>query len=366
MAKRDPNKTARNRRVADIKIQRRAIQPLVFDEMQTISDGMYTKEASLNAFIGSKTDDYIKLYDEIIQTPMEYKSKWLSGLKRCYTKALKSGSNPRHVVMYNLITGELPNFKKYVSLFLESSFLKHYEEHYKKKPKIDESEYWFGNNNDEFGLLVTPRFSNNQWENDKSEIRHFKKPYWTIAHVMETGLCYMDEAHERTFSNIEDYLQFFRDMVRRTKSKYQLEIADRYIEHIRASDDPLSIPLLIPELRYDHHKKKHQHRLDYLIINPWTLEKYGFEFSPWSAHGKLKGANRKMVEYDKDSRENFEKEMKKHKRYWRKYGVTYIIYTDEDLVLMDEIWSEMKNLLEVPQVAEELEFALIDEIDGLS
>lgn len=47
-------------------------------------------------------------------------------------------------------------------------------------------------------------------------------------------------------------------------------------------------------------------------------------------------------------------------------GVTYIIYTDEDLVLMDEIWSEMKNLLEVPQVAEELEFALIDEIDGLS
>ena len=33
---------------------------------------------------------------------------------------------------------------------------------------------------------------------------------------------------------------------------------------------------------------------------------------------------------------------------------------------MDEIWSEMKNLLEVPQVAEELEFALIDEIDGLS
>lgn len=364
MARRDPNKTARNKRVAEIKAQRRELQPRVFEEMKAACGGKYTAEASLNAFIGSKTDDYIKLHDEVIHTPLEYKSKWLTGLKRCRSKALRTGTDNRHVVMYDLVTGDHPNFKKYLSLFLESSFLKHYEEHYKKKPKLDESEYWFGNNDDEFGLLVTPRFVDGHWENDNSEIRHFKKPYWTVAHVMDTGLCYMGENRFRTFSTIEDYLQFFRDMVRRTKSQYQLDVADRYVEYVTASDDPSSIPLLIPELRYDTHKKKHQHRLDYLIVNPWTLEKYGFEFSPWSSHGKLTGAGRKMFEYDQDAKENFEKEMKKHKRYWRKYGVTYIIYTDEDLALMDDIWSEMQGHLEASKKPEQLEFALLGEIDG--
>ena len=103
MAKRDPNKTARNKRVAEIKSQRRALQPLVFDEMKVACDGNYTKEASLNAFIGSKTDDYINLHDEVITTPLEYKSKWLSGLKRCRSRALRTGTNNLHIVMYDLI-----------------------------------------------------------------------------------------------------------------------------------------------------------------------------------------------------------------------------------------------------------------------
>jgi len=71
MAKRDPNKTARNRKVADIKVQRRALQSSVFDEMRLACSGKYTAEASLNAFIGSKTDDYIKLHDEVIKTPIK-------------------------------------------------------------------------------------------------------------------------------------------------------------------------------------------------------------------------------------------------------------------------------------------------------
>ena len=119
----------------------------------------------------------------------------------------------------------------------------------------------------------------------------------------------------------------------------------------------------LPELRYDPHKKKHQHRLDYLIINPWTHEKYGSEFSPWSAHGKLKGAGRKMADYDKDAEKSFEKEMKRHKRYWRKYGVSYIIYTDDDLSNMDEVWLEMEGHLESSKEPDQLEFALLGDID---
>jgi len=362
MTKRDPNKTARNRMIQSIKDQRRALQPSVFSELSKFESGKYCNENSLNAFIGSKSDDYINLKDEVIKTPMEFKSKWLGGLKKAFSMSKISGADPRHSRIYQLITGTYPNFKKYLSLFLEGSFLKHYEEHYKAKPKIDESECWFGNNADEFGLLVTPRFANGLWENDKSEIRHFKYPYWTLSHVMETGLCYMNEDKIRSFSKLSDYLQFFRDIVRRTKSKYQLEIADCYIAYVNSHASPLSIPILIPELRYDPFKNKHQHRLDFLIINPWSLEKYGFEFSPWSTHGQLKGANRPMSEYNNEAKEQFETEMRKHKKYWRKFGVTYIIYTDEDLANMDDVWGEIKRHLEVSEEPEQLELALLGEI----
>lgn len=362
MSKRDPNKTARNKMIQSIKDRRRVLQPAVFAELNTYEGGKYCNEASLNAFIGSKTDEYLNLHDEVIKTPMEYMSKWLSGLKKATLASKVMGADQRHVRMHQLIFGKYPNFKKYVSLFLESSFLKHYDEHYKTKPKIDESAYWFGNNDDEFGLLVTPRFVAGQWENDKSEIRHFKHPYWTLSHVLETGLCYMGEDKIRSFSKLEDYLQFFRDLVRRTKSPYQLDVADRYIEYVNQHKDSLAVPVLIPELRYDPFKNKHEHRLDFLIVSPWSLEKVGFEFSPWSTHGQLKGAKRTMAEYNKDAKENFESEMRKHKKYWRKYSVNYITYTDEDLADMVAIWEEIRTHLEVSEESEQLELALLNEL----
>lgn len=325
MAKRDPNKTARYKMVEAIKEKRRLLQAAVFRELRTVENGKYCNEASLNAFIGSKSDEYIDLKHDVIKTPMEFVSKWVKGLETCANASKTNLTDPRHLRMYNLLKGNYPNFKKYVGLFLEGSFLKHYDEHYKIKPKIDECEYWFGNNSDEFGFLVTPRFANGQWENDVSEIRHFKYPYWTISHILESGLCYLGEDRIRSFTTVEDFLQFFRDLVRRTKSTYQLQIADKYIEYVKQHESPLSVPVLIPELRYDPFKNRHEHRLDYLIINPWSMSKIGFEFSPWSSHGELTGANRKLKDYNEDAKNNFEKEMRKHKKYWRKYDINYVI-----------------------------------------
>lgn len=362
MAKRDPNKTARNHMINGLKEKRRELQQDVFKELKYFEGGKYCNESSLNAFIGSKTDEYLKLHDDVIKSHTEYVSRWLSGLKKAATTSKISGVDQRHVRVYSLVTGNYPNFKKYLSNLLQSSFLKHYDEHYKTKPKLDESAYWFGNNDDEFGLLVTPRFVSGQWENDKSEIRHFKHPYWTLSHVMETGLCYMGENKLRTFTKLEDYLQFFRDLVRRTKSQYQLEIADRYIDYVSNHERPLSIPILIPELRYDPFKNKHEHRLDFLIINPWSMEKSGFEFSPWSSHGELKVAKRTLAEYNKDAQESFEKEMRKHKKYWRRYGVSYIVYTDGDLADISAIWNEMRSHLENNEETEQLELALLNEL----
>jgi hypothetical protein len=360
MAKRDPNKTARNKKIEAIKAQRRTLQPQVFAELVAVENGKYCNEASLNAFIGSKTEEYIALKEAVISGPHEYASKWLQGLQKKVEASKLSGADPRHQRMWDLIKGkQYPNFKRYLGLFLESSFLKHYEEHYKAKPKIEESEYWFGNNDDEFGLLVTPRFAHSNWENDKSEIRHFSQPYWTLAHLMETGLCYMGENKKRKFTDLGDYLQFFRDMVRRTKSQYQLDIADRYIAYVESHAEPMSIPMLIPELRYDPFKTKHEHRLDFLIINPWSLKKSGFEVSPWSSHGQLKGADKPLAEHNRDAKAHFEREMEKHKKYWRKFGIAYVTYTDADLKDMDAIWEEINQHLEIGEPPDQLELAIL-------
>lgn len=364
MAKRNPNKTARNQRVKAIKEERRVLQKLVFRELKYFEGGRYCNELSLNAFIGSKIDDYIDLRNDVIKTPLEFISKWLKGLKLAAHESAKTNTNPRHQKILKLLNANKPNFKKYVSLFLEGSFLKHYESHCKVKPKIEESEYWFGNNSDEFGLLVTPRFVGKQWENDKSEIKHFKYPYWTISHVLNVGLCYLNENKKYEFSSVSDYLHFFERTVRMSKSKYQLEVAKRYIDFVNNAEEPDSIPLLIPELRYDPFKKLHEHRLDFLIINPWNMSKIGFEISPWSSHGKLSGKTKKLKDLNEEARSNFEREMRKHKRYWRKYNINYITYTDEDLMDMDFIWQEIESYLKIPETNDQLELNLINELLG--
>lgn len=362
MTARNPNTTARNKRVSAIKDERRLLQPKVFKELKTFDNGRINNEASLNAFIGGKIDDYIDLRSDVINTPMEFKAKWLNGLKKAYKESVSTGTEPRHQNMMMLLKGSNPNFRRYVDIFLEGSFLKHYEAFCKVKPEIEESEYWFGNNADEHGLLVTPRFANGKWENDGSEIRHFKHPYWTIAHVLNVGLCPLKSSSKVEFSTLKDYLQFFERTVRMTKSHFQLEIAKKYIEYVEKSDSPGSIPLLIPELRYDPHKIKHEYRLDFLIINPWTMSKIGFEFSPWSTHGQLTGKGKLLKDHNEEAKANFEREMRKHKSYWRKYGIIYVVYTDEDLSDMETIWKEIKKNLELPKKNEQLDLMLIDEL----
>ena len=361
MSKIDANKAARKQRLEELKTQRRNLQTSVFNELKHFEEGRYCNEPSLNAFVGSKHGEYVDLRNEVIKTSMEFTTKWLSGLKEKTKESLRTGRNARHNRMSKLLTGEYPCFKKYVKNFLESSFLKYYESHYKQKPKIDESEFWFGSNDDEYGLLVTPRFANNSWENDGSEIRHFKHPYWTISHVLATGLCVKNDNRICEFSSIADYLNFFHRSIRITKSNYQIKLGKRYIEYVESHKTPESIPLLIPELRYDPLKRKHQHRLDFLIINPWTMSKIGFEISPWSSHGKLAGKDKNLKELNIQAKENFEREMEKHKKYWRKYGINYITYTDYDLENLDKIWFEMKKYLTLDSEPEQLEIHLIRE-----
>ena len=180
---RDPNKTARNKTIAKMKMELRSLLDI------TIPETDRDNELSLNAFIGSKAEKFLDLKNDIIKSPEEYVSKWLNGMEAC----LEQGKQGTILDLHDyLIDSKKKNFNKYCEIFLRRSFLNHYDELSKKRPREDESYYWFGLNNAQHGLFVTPRFNTeiNDWENDKSEIRAFLNIYWSIGHVLKTGLCY--------------------------------------------------------------------------------------------------------------------------------------------------------------------------------
>jgi hypothetical protein len=338
MAKRDPNKTARNIAINQIKEELRSLLDSVMYEIDKDS------ESSVNAFIGSKADDYLDLKNEVIKSPEEYVSKWLAGLD----KGVKEDLGGRFRNMHDLLKDPgNKGFRKYCELFLRRSFLKHYDELSKARPIDDESFYWFGVNDAHYGLFITPRFNPvlNNWENDKSEIRAFSETYWTVGHILKTGLCYPNENRKYEFSMVDDYLNFLYSQVRLTKSEYQLSIANKYIEYVKSSEAPEKIPLLIPEIRYDGAGRKHTYRLDFLIINPYTLDKIGIEISPWSTHGLLSGKHKTLIELNDEARANFEKENKKIKSYFNKFNIYTLIFTDSELADMDSVFKEIKKFL---------------------
>ena len=356
MAKRDPNKTARNKAIENLQTQLRTLLPIVLQETS------HPSEQSLNAFIGSKANDFIDLKNDIIKSPEEYVSRWLAGLD----SLLKGTHSPRHEKINDCLRERANNaFRRYVELFLRRSFLKHFEELSKLRPRVTEAEYWFGVNDAHYGLFVSPRFTNGRWENDKSEIRAFTERYWTIGHVLKTGLCLPGENRKYPFSRVDDYLNFFYAQVRLSKSTYQIQVADRYIQFVNSNPAPHDVPLLIPELRYGEDGRKHVYRLDYLVINPFTLDKIGFEFSPWSAHGLLSGKEKTLTELNAEARANFETEMNKIKAYFSKFDIYTLVFTDSDLNNIDGVFSQIAKYLTTDEPPEQLSLNLIHDYFGM-
>jgi len=117
---------------------------------------------------------------------------------------------------------------------------------------------------------------------------------------------------------------------------------------------------LIPELRYDGREVKHKYRLDSCIIDPDTMNRVGFELSPWSSHGALTGTKEKtQKEINAEASANFDKEMKKHKDFFRKHDVFVLIYTDADLKNIDGVFNDIAKYLTPKAASKQLEFHIM-------
>lgn len=316
----------------------------------------------MNAKIGSKASEFLDLHHDVIISPDQYLN--------LYMRSFKDALSPEDALYPNAHRENFEEFKRskaaqeYLALFLKRSYLKHYTELSRKRPLLAESEIWIGQNRADYGILISPRYNkqSQDWENDKSEIRKFPKLYWTIGHVLETGLVAPGDPDKLTFKDINSYLAFFKNsLVRASGSPHEKRIADLYVDFVRSAHDPEGVPLLIPEYRFEGKAAQHRYRLDFCIINPYTMTKVGYELSPWSTHGylkNLKGLTQKKI--NELAQDNFEKEMKKHKSFFKRHDIYALIYTDSDLSQIDKVFDDMKKYLEPVDEVVQLDFDLMN------
>lgn len=306
-----------------------------------------SQQLSLNAKIGGKHKTYINVTNDVIASADEFVSLWMKGLIHYIRTVDRGREESRAAYQFQQLLANDPVLMEYTVLFLKRTYYRECYHLSKMRPTEEDAELWIGQNQANYGIMVTPRFKNGKWENDVSEIRRFRQDYWTIGHVLETGLLIPNKPKKITFSDLDQYLTFFEDvLVRQSGSPYERQIAERYCAFVRAAPNPNKVPLLIPELRYGGLNGNHIYRLDFTIINPYTLHKQGFELSPWSTHGRLTGLKGKtQSEINAMAKSNFEREMKKHKEYYRKFNIFTLIYTDEDLCDIDTVFDEIKSYL---------------------
>lgn len=351
MAKRDPAKTARNRRVDEITAELNALQGEVLE----------ITECDLQAFhakIGSKYQQFANVKFQCILSSDELLSRYLDGLGR------ELRSKPPYIrqesALYTLARWyrEEPEVSRYIELFIERTFLKKYDEMARIKPEAKDAELWIGGRNAEYGILVTPRFNEDtqEWENDKSEIRKFRPDYFTVGHILVTGMVIPGKSKRIKFPDVDAYLTFFQDtIVRASGSEHQDAIAERYVKFVERADDPLKVPLLIPELRYRGKEKKHRYRLDYCVINPFSLRKVGFELSPWSSHGWLTATTKRLVkEVNAEAAANYARDVEKLRDYFFGRDIFVVVYTDEQLANPDEIFRSIRKYLKPAMIGKQM------------
>lgn len=358
MAKRDPELTRHNKIANELTEELKAIE----DDVVVESGRPNIK--SVHAAYGGKHDTLIDTKNTVIHSADQFVNLWLEGYMRFLDGQIASGLSPHGAMRESFIRLQQSDLlQEYVFTFLKRTYHRHYRSLSKVRPRDEHAFHWIGQERANYGLFVTPRFRNGQWENDHSEIRHFRPRYWTIGHVLQTGLVIPFREERITFTDVEQYLTFFTNsLVRLSGSPHELGIADLYCDHVRQSETPETVPLLIPELRYGGIERDHQYRLDFCVIKEETQERVGFELSPWSTHGYLKGLKgMTQKQINELAQTNFEAEMRKVKAYFRRHNIVVLLFTDEDLRDPNAVFAEIRRFLSPEEVTIQLKLSIVDD-----
>ncbi len=313
---------------------------------------------SLDAKIGSKGNTYLDSVKMQFADSTEYSAKWFEGLiakfekeKELYTKNDIEFNWKARADFENVLLFRDSIINKYVLKFLERMFYRKLDERTRAKPNESLWKIWFGNTLT-LGLVIAPRYGSFGWENDKSEIRKTNYNYWTIGHILETGFVVPEKNQIHRFTSQEDLLSFYINVLNRlSKSKYEMNIGEKYMEYLEKSTDLKNEPFLIPEFRYAGYQKIHKYRLDFTVLNPHTGKFIGFEISPSSSHMSIAKLKAKQHEANTELSQKWEKEMHKRNEYYDEFGITCKTFVDTDLLNINSCFNHISTVLSERQQA---------------
>ena len=315
---------------------------------------------SLHGTIGGKNNTFVDSVRTQFPDFRNFFAKWMKGLidkfqsEREYRGRDHSTVDPSEWSSAERIIEMMKNPKllEYTKLFLERNFYRNLRERTRSKPEEKLWSIWFGYKLT-FGILLAPIFRENEWTNDKSEIRRAPFSYWSIGHIMYTGIIDPENNQLIKFKTIDDLLVFMQSILKRlSSSKYEKQIYDLYIEYLRNSDNVSSIPFLIPELRYGGLEHKHKHRLDYTILNSHVMKFTGFEISPASSHMQVSKLKEKQKLVNQELKAKWIKEMTKRNDYFSDFGISTVTFTDNDLLDTERCFRQILDVIDERQSEE--------------
>tara|TARA_B100002003_G_C14116273_1_gene536913 strand:- start:183 stop:1322 length:1140 start_codon:yes stop_codon:yes gene_type:complete len=308
----------------------------------------------MHAHIGRNNNTFVDSVRMQFQSPEDFIARWIHGLA-------KKIENDKHWILerkergYAKTTVEiLPSMldhdflKKYIHLFLERNFYRNFKERVRSKPDECLWQLWFGPADLFWGLFISPALREGDWTNDKSQMRREGYHYWTVGHALQTGLVVPDTTQPHQFTSSKEFIQFYSHVLTRvSNSQYEKDISRRYVNYLEVQNDIESTPLLIPELRFEGKEKKHLYRLDFCILNPFTMKMVGFEISPSSSHMSISGIRSKTQKgLNEELAAKWAKEADKRNQYFSKFGISTVTFSDKELENLDACFDVIKTTLE--------------------
>ena len=288
---------------------------------------------SLHATLGGKNSEFSNVRHMTFSNDEDYITAWLQGLERVYGNRIDEITGEKAYIIIQLLSDSI--CQEYIFNYLRRTFYNNYEAYTREKPKEPLETVWFGDNQNCWGLPITPVFRNGLIENDHSEIRKVSFTYWTLSHILSTGIVDQTSRAWYSFTDYSHLINFLYLFPQRSNSKYELDFLQRYINYLNCSRDPLNEPLLIPEFRYGESEICHKWRTDFLILNSYTNDHVAIELSPKSTHG------------------DWEKEMTKRNDYLSKYDIAIYTFTDKDLNSIDYCFQQVLPYLQNREVKKE-------------
>ncbi len=325
----------------DLTKEIRLRQNYIIEKLKIRLNQDYYSFQRFNGLFGGKNNTYVDSVRTQFSDFNDFYSQWLKGLINHYENRLQYGEQPNH----NVQLLKDPEIESFVRLFLERNFYRNLKARTRLKPTEQLWAVWFGYKVI-FGLLIAPKYQNQKWIIDKSEIRRSNYEYWTIGHLFREGLIDNETKSPLRITNLKQFESIYLSILKRlSSSNYEKEIYDRYVDYLRNSNDLENEPFLIPEVRYAGLKQKHKYRLDFTVLNPHTYQYIGFEISPSSSHMSIKGYRNKQKEVNEELSQKWHKEMLKRNEYFEDFDITTITFTEQMLSNFDECWEIIQDKL---------------------